>query len=185
MPIIPENAPKVKVWRNGYAREAASLREASATSIGAVDDRLFRLRKTAMLSRHWRLWLSFPPSRSLPKRQGMGRFWGRGRFSERSASPPDPLSRRAAGVWRDMLLRSWFRLMGWCALRWNCERPRRLTEPPRTCGVAALGLWLAASSSAEVKARPQARRQVAAALSAAVTITPLQRTAPNSQGHPA
>ena len=25
------------------------------------------------------------------------RFWGRGRFSERSASPPDPLSRRAAG----------------------------------------------------------------------------------------
>ena len=28
-----------------------------------------------------------------------GRFWGRGRFSERSASPPDPLSRRAAGVW--------------------------------------------------------------------------------------
>ena len=27
-----------------------------------------------------------------------GRFWGRGRFSERSASPPDPLSRRAAGV---------------------------------------------------------------------------------------
>ena len=29
----------------------------------------------------------------------MGRFWGRGRFSERSASPPDPLSRRAAGAW--------------------------------------------------------------------------------------
>ena len=29
---------------------------------------------------------------------GGGR-WGRGRFSERSASPPDPLSRRAAGVW--------------------------------------------------------------------------------------
>ena len=49
------------------AREAASLREASATSIGAADGRLFRLRKTAMLSRHWRLWLSFPPSRSHPK----------------------------------------------------------------------------------------------------------------------
>ena len=29
----------------------------------------------------------------------MGRFWGRGRFSERSASPPDPLSRRASGDW--------------------------------------------------------------------------------------
>ena len=39
----------------------------SATSIGAANGRLFRLRKTAMLSRHWRLWLSFPSSRSLPK----------------------------------------------------------------------------------------------------------------------
>ena len=29
-----------------------------------------------------------------------GARWGRGRFSERRASPPDPLSRRAAGVWR-------------------------------------------------------------------------------------
>ena len=38
-----------------------------------------------------------PPSRSLPKKITVGRFWGRGRFSERSASPPDPLSRRAAG----------------------------------------------------------------------------------------
>ena len=85
------------VW--GDARKAASLREAppsrslpkrfvgarfwgggrfsgrsSATSIGAANGRLFRLRKTAMLSRHWRLWLSFPSS-------------------------PDPFSRRAAGVW--------------------------------------------------------------------------------------
>ena len=31
------------------------------------------------------------------KRRGVGRFWGRGRFSKRSASPPDPLSRRVAG----------------------------------------------------------------------------------------
>ena len=37
----------------------------SATSIGAASGRLFRLRKTAMLSRHWRLWLSFP-SLALP-----------------------------------------------------------------------------------------------------------------------
>ncbi len=29
---------------------------------------------------------------------GGGRFWGRGRFSKRSASPPDPLSRRVAAV---------------------------------------------------------------------------------------
>ena len=41
--------------------------EAPATSIGAACGRLFRLRKAAMLSRHSRLWLSFPPSRSLPK----------------------------------------------------------------------------------------------------------------------
>ena len=39
-----------------------------------------------------------------------GRFWGRGRFSERSASPPDPLSRRAAGVWVETFLLTWFRL---------------------------------------------------------------------------
>ena len=39
-----------------------------------------------------------PPSRSLPKRrEEERRFWGRGRFSKRSASPPDPLSRRVAG----------------------------------------------------------------------------------------
>ena len=37
----------------------------SATSIGAACGRLFRLRKTAMLSRHRRLWLSFP-SLALP-----------------------------------------------------------------------------------------------------------------------
>ncbi len=41
--------------------------EAPATSISAASGRLFRLRKTAMLSRRWRLWLSFPPTRSFPK----------------------------------------------------------------------------------------------------------------------
>ena len=58
------------------AREAAFLRKASATSIGAAYGRLFRLRKTAMLSRHWRLWLSFPslalpPGRAAGVRVGM------------------------------------------------------------------------------------------------------------------
>ena len=48
--------------------------EASATSIGAADGRLFRLRKTAMLSRHWRLWLSFPSPGPLPK-SGRGSSW--------------------------------------------------------------------------------------------------------------
>ena len=36
--------------------------------------------------------LALPPGKTTVRR-----FWGRGRFSERSASPPDPLSRRAVG----------------------------------------------------------------------------------------
>ena len=52
-----------------------------------------------------------PSSRSLPKRRRKGRRWGRGRFSERSASPPDPLSRRADGVW----------LVRFCLLGSACE----------------------------------------------------------------
>ena len=51
-----------------------------------------------------------PPSRSLPKKWVLGRFWGRGRFSERSASPPDPLSRRADGVRVGTVLLAGFRL---------------------------------------------------------------------------
>ncbi len=54
------------------------------------------------------------PSLALPPEEAAwGRFWGRGRFSERSASPPDPRSRRAAGVWRGALLLAWFRLSVW------------------------------------------------------------------------
>ena len=58
------------------------------------------------------------------------RLWGRGRFSKRSASPPDPLSRRVAGN----------RLIASCELVHPCSvgrslaswlRSRRLTEPPR------------------------------------------------------
>ena len=48
----------------------------SATSIGAANGRLFRLRKTAMLSRHWRLWLSFP-SLALPPEERLA-FGGYG-----------------------------------------------------------------------------------------------------------
>ncbi len=33
------------------------------------------------------------------------------------------------------MLQSWFRLRVRCALRWRYVSPRRLTEPPRTCGV--------------------------------------------------
>ena len=50
-----------------------------------------------------------------------GRRWGRGRFSERSASPPDPYSRRAAGVWRGAILQRWFRLRGGRAPLESCE----------------------------------------------------------------
>ena len=46
----------------------------SATSIGAANGRLFRLRKTAMLSRHWRLWLSFP-SLALPPEEQLAFGW--------------------------------------------------------------------------------------------------------------
>ena len=116
------------VW--GDARKAASLREAppsrslpkrfvgarfwgggrfsgrsSATSIGAANGRLFRLRKTAMLSRHWRLWLSFP-SLALPPEERLGiglsflsnlrahESWARsfvfGMRSRRLTEPPRP-----------------------------------------------------------------------------------------------
>ena len=50
-----------------YCEGGGLSEKGSATSIGAANGRLFRLRKTAMLSRHWRLWLSFPSSRSLPE----------------------------------------------------------------------------------------------------------------------
>ena len=40
----------------------------------------------------------FPPPRAPSRRDYvLGRCWGRGRFSKRSASPPDPLSRRVVG----------------------------------------------------------------------------------------
>ena len=66
--------------------------EAPATSIGAADGRLFRLRKTAMLSRHWRLWLSFPsPPRPLSPEERLAFegcfFFGVGSACEVSVSP--------------------------------------------------------------------------------------------------
>ena len=52
-----------------------------ATSIGAAAGRLFPLRKAAMLSRHWRLWLPFPSPRPPPEDHfplllGAGSFCG-------------------------------------------------------------------------------------------------------------
>ena len=47
------------------------------------------------------------PSLALPpEKTGMGKLWGRGRFSKRSASPPAPLSRRVAGVRVGFFLRT-------------------------------------------------------------------------------
>ena len=80
----------------------------SATSIGAACGRLFRLRKTAMLSRHWRLWLSFPAL----------------------ALPPEERLGIGLCVLSDLCARvSWARFLA--AWLWS----RRLTEPPRPCGV--------------------------------------------------
>ena len=77
---------------------------------------------------------SLSPRRSRCYHRRGERFWGRGRFSERSASPPDPLSRRAAGVRGGTFLPAWFRLS---VVRVSDEPglwSRRLTEPPRPCG---------------------------------------------------
>ena len=58
----------------GNAGGGGFSKRSSATSIGAACGRLFRLRKTAMLSRHWRLWLSFPSPDPLSK-SGWGSSW--------------------------------------------------------------------------------------------------------------
>ena len=152
----------------GNAGGGGFSKRSSATSIGAACGRLFRLRKTAMLSRHWRLWLSFPSPGPLPK-SGWGSSWFflhticpcevgadscelvevtaadraaatvRGgetpgeAASLREAPPPDPLPKSGWGS-------SWFFFRAICP----CElaripaswlRSRRLTEPPRPCGV--------------------------------------------------
>ena len=44
-----------------------------------------------------RLLCEKPLPRAPSRRAAVGDDWGRGRFSKRSASPPDPLSRRVAG----------------------------------------------------------------------------------------
>ena len=114
--------------------------------------------------------------------------------------------------------------MRWVRLRWACVSPRRLTEPPRTCGggdrrgercnwyegqlketilsqplaassLCGGSLWEALRKAAMTVQtrhgrfaicwfRPfrSLRRQVAAALSAAVTTTKQQETAPTSHG---
>ena len=61
---LPGPPPEEQNGRGGCEGGGFSERS-SATSIGAANGRLFRLRKTAMLSRHRRLWLSFP-SLALP-----------------------------------------------------------------------------------------------------------------------
>ena len=92
----------------GYCEGGGFSERSSATSIGAACGRLFRLRKTAMLSRHWRLWLSFP-SLALPPEERLG--IGLSFLSNLRAHE------------------SWARSFVFGM------RSRRLTEPPRPCGV--------------------------------------------------
>ena len=75
------------------------------------------------------------PSLALPPQEtGVGRRWGRGRFSKRSASPQTPSPEEWLGIGLSVLLElcahaSWVRFpVYWLS-------PRQLTEPPRTCGV--------------------------------------------------
>ena len=98
---------------------------------------------------------------------------------------PRAPSRRAAGVWRCVFLLSWFRLkVGACSLL-SWLSPRRLTEPPRTCGAGRANP--SARSAGTVPFQEEAFRgvacnvpaaTVAAALSAAVTTTQLIRNEP-------
>ena len=145
------------------------------------------------------------PSLALPlEKTGVGERWGRGRFSKRSASPPDPLSRRVAG---NRLARS-SRLACPCEVgtvscfgvvvtaadraaatyaAWGTNPSARLRRAPPLSGEAlqeacpkapsAEGAFWIAHTSLNVSQR----WQVAAALSAAVTITKQQGTAPTPQ----
>ena len=133
------------------------------------------------------------------------RFWGRGRFSERSASPqtPTPEERLGISLTFPPSLRphaSWARFpASWL---WS----RRLPEPPRPANVGLqpiIGKGRAKVSKGRSQSRqtgsvlwscPQARnlasadaahpRTVAAALSAAVTSTNSQESTPTSQAEP-
>ena len=135
-----------------------------------------------------------PSPRSLPKRR-----WGWGRRGEaasleRSASPPRPLLKRL--LFQGRLLRSWFRLWVGCVSEQLGASLRRLTEPPRTCGVGGQRIenspWRDAmavfscvrreGTAARERSRSARWQGAAALLSAAVTTTKQQEPAPNSHG---
>ena len=70
------------------------------------------------------------PSLALPpEKTEMGKLWGRGRFSKRSASPPDPLSRRVAGV-RVGFFSKLYVPVSWARIPVSWLRSRRLCQPP-------------------------------------------------------
>ena len=134
-----------------------------------------------------------PPSR---RDWGLGRLWGRGRFSERSASPPDPLSRRAAGVRRSCF----------CIVGSACKVGAAsccfvvVTAADRaaaTCQRRAPRSWMSDRAKVSKGLPPQralsaegrlrilpSRRMSAAALSAAVDSPKSIRNTPNSQAEP-
>ena len=137
------------------------------------------------------------PRAPLPKRRwGWGTTGGRGRFSERSASPPRPLSPEERLAFEGDASAELVPPVGWVPLRATCVSPRRLTEPPRTCnaGDGALKIvhgvrpWAVFAcvrregTAARERNVRSTRWQGAAALSAAVTTTKQQEPAPNSHG---
>ena len=134
-----------------------------------------------------------PPSRSLPKRLRGGDAGGRGRFSERSASPPRPLSpeeRLAFGLGRFCLLGSACELAGPLELvevtaadraaatmrrvgDWTTEK----ADGTRPSAFSVVGVWADGEEAVSYYRDSSAKREVfnaakvAAALSAAVTLT--------------
>ena len=76
------------------------------------------------------------PSIALPpEKTGMGKLWGRGRFSKRSASPPAPLSRRVAGNRRGFS----FGVERPCELGWSPINLREVTAADRAA--ATIAAW--------------------------------------------
>ena len=153
-----------------------------------------------------------PPPDPRPKRLGGRNAGERGRFSKRSASPPRPPSPEewmGINLYVPSNLRAHAR---WARVPAYGLSPRRLTEPPRTCeaclrarrGIPSVSLRLTAPSAegafwrTSMQASPERggarlRRaegfvphtaKVAAALSAAVTITQPIGDTPHSQAEP-
>ena len=135
-----------------------------------------------------------PPSRSLPKRLRGGDAGGRGRFSERSASPPRPLSpeeRLAFGGVRFLLLGSACRVGAFASSLCEFTAADSAAADMRLWGwhiessqwPETIGCFLMLAIGCRNTFVPP-RWQGAAALSAAVTTTKHTGDRPPSQAEP-